>query len=468
MKKSNKELKNLIEEVVKDNVPQGRAIKAIVTSREHLFITGKAGSGKSFFMRRIVDYIDDCAIVAPTGVAAVNAGGMTIHSFFRLPISPYIPSVKDGVLQKSFAKVSRDPLFVKRIKAIDTLIIDEISMVRADILDEISDLLQQIKKRNVPFGGVRLIMFGDVSQLPPIVSGSEGDIFTKYYESPYFFSSKAIRLSGFTTIIFEKSYRQTDSVFVNLLNNIRRGKINQEDEALLSSRYMQPPKDFNGIRICTHNSEVKAINESSIDRIDSPKFEFQAEVSGIPPKGAQCEEILVLKKGCQVIMKKNVEGEYYNGSSGIVTDIDKDGGIIYVKIVDSGKICMIPKNTWENVEYSVINGKLCEKTIGTITQFPMKLGYAITVHASQGMTFDHVIVDAEKSFANGQAYVALSRCRTLENTYLSSRVSNSQLIQDPVLIDFYDKCEANNGVFEPENLDDEDKEEAINFSDFGL
>lgn len=466
MKKSTEELKALIEETVKDNIPQGKAIKSIITSREHLFITGGAGVGKTFFLKKIKDFLDDYAIVAPTGIAALNAGGVTMHSFFRLPISPYIPKIKNGKMLRAF-DASGDPNFKKRLNKLDTLIIDEISMVRADVLDRVSDVLMQIRKKNVPFGGVRLIMFGDLNQLPPVVTGSEGRVFEEYYESPYFFSSKALRLSGFSVMEFNKVYRQKDQVFVDLLNNIRKGKITEDDQKLLDSRYVPVPKDFDGIRLCSHNNIAQGINESMVNKVPGKIYSFTAEVSGLPPKNIPCEDELKVKVGCQVIMGKNSEG-YCNGSSGVIVDIDADSEIIYVKINDTKETVSVTREIWENIEYSVSNGRLCETVIGRISQFPMKLGYACSIHKSQGMTFDKVVVDVNKAFANGQVYVALSRCRTLEGTYLSSLITKKQLIQDDRLIEFYGKCEKNDGVFKPEDLKDDNKNRTINFADYGL
>ena len=350
---------------------------------------------------------------------------------------------------------------------LDTLIIDEISMVRADVLDRISDVLCQTRKKDVPFGGVRLIMIGDLNQLPPVVSGSEVPILEEYYESPYFFSSKALRSSGFMMTEFDKVYRQSDPVFINLLNNIRKGNMTEEDQNILNSRYIPIPEDFKGIRICSHNNIAQSINESMIRQLPGDLYEIRANISGIPPKNVQCEEILSLKKGCQVIMTKNQPEEYVNGSSGVVIDINEEDDMIAVKINETGKTVLVFRNVWENIEYTVCNGSISENVLGRISQFPMKLGYAISSHKSQGMTFDQVLIDVQRAFTNGQAYVALSRCRTLDGTYLASPITNKQLIQDSRLIDFYRKSEAVDGVFEPEDLSKE-QNQTINFEDFGL
>lgn len=379
MKKNTKDLKAFIEETVKDNIPQGKAIKAIVTSRENLFITGKGGTGKSFFLRKMKEFVENCAVVAPTGIAAVNVGGTTVHSFFRLPIAPYIPKIEKGKMVKSWKECSKDPNFKKKICKLDTLIIDEVSMLRADILDRVSDVLMNIRGKNIPFGGVRLVMFGDLNQLPPVVTGSEGEVFKEYYDSPYFFSSKSLRLSGFSMIEFDKMYRQKDQVFIDLLNDIRVGVITEKDQELLDSRIMPIPDNFDGIRLCSHNSIAQTINDEMIKKQSGKEYIFDAITSGTPPKNVPCEDRLVIKVGCQVILGKNDDG-YYNGSSAVVTSVHEDEGAIEVKVLATGRSHTIFKEVWDNIEYGVSNGHLIENKIGYKSQFPMKPGYAISIH----------------------------------------------------------------------------------------
>lgn len=464
---NSEELRALIAEVVADNLDQGKAIKSIFRGNEHLFITGKAGCGKTTFMSKILPHLRDVAVVAPTGVAAINAGGVTIHSFLRVPFDPYIPEECESGLVAHLGSRG-DSKFCANIRALKTLVIDEVSMVRADLLDKVSDILQSIRKTNKPFGGVRLIMFGDLNQLPPVITPKDHDIYYKFYDTPYFFSSIALRRAGFSMIEFNKVYRQNDPVFVDLLNNVRKGKMSDEDLELLNSRHVPVPKDFEAIRAVSHNQIAQQVNESMLQRLPGQVCSFQARVVGEPPKDPGCENILSLKVGCQVVLTVNSDG-YVNGSLGIVHDIDIKERTVYVKIVDTGEICEVRPNVWDNKKYVYEDGSLSSMVVGSITQFPMKLGYALSIHKVQGMTFDRVVVDAGRSFTNGQVYVALSRCRTLENTYLTSPITNEQLIQDPDLIEFYERGEALGGVFPPEPYSEEiDVKEIDIFDEFGL
>lgn len=466
-KKNNSEkLKELIQEVVSDNLDQGRAMKAIFREESHIFITGKAGSGKTTFMRKILDHMNDVAVVAPTGIAAINAGGVTIHSFFHLPFDPYIPIICEHGL-KSQLNVNGNGDFRKTLKKIKTIIIDEVSMVRADLLDKVSDVLQNVRKNDKPFGGVRLIMFGDLNQLPPVITSKEENMYYNNYDSPYFFSSVALKSAGFTMIEFSKIYRQSDPVFVDLLNNIRKGKMTEEDIALLNSRYTQIPEGFEAIRAVSHNYIAQQVNQSMLDRLPGKLYTFNARISGVPPKESGCEDILSIKIGCQVVMTVNSKGEYVNGSLAIIHDICPEENEIYVKVIDSGKVFSVSPAIWENKKYEFTSEGLSSNVIGTIMQFPMKLGYSLSIHKVQGMTFDRVIVDAGRSFTNGQVYVALSRCKTLENTYLTSPISNDQLIQDERLIEFYRKSDELGGVFPPEKYEPF-KEDTDIFEEFGL
>lgn len=463
---NSKELKQLLSEIVSEDRDQGRAIKAIFRSGAHLFITGKAGSGKTTFMKKILPHLNNTVVLAPTGIAALNAGGVTLHSFFHIPFDPYIPEENEYGLVPNL-KVAGNGIFRKKIAEVKNIIIDEVSMVRADLLDKVSDILQSIRKDSRPFGGARLIMFGDLNQLPPVITPTDHDIYYEYYDTPYFFSSIALRRAGFTMVEFNKVYRQNDSKFVDLLNNVRKGRMTDEDMELLNSRYVPVPPGFEAIRAVSHNSIAQKINDNMLSRIPEKPHTFIAVTSGQPPKESGCENVLSLKKGCQVVMTVNGGGEYVNGSLGIVYDFDLKNKKVFVKIVDTGHIVPVGVNTWENCVYD-INGKSMSKSvIGSITQFPMKLGYAMSIHKVQGMTFDRVIVDAGRSFANGQVYVALSRCRTLENTYLDSPITNEQLIQDPVLVDFYKKGEDLDWVFPPEKYGEKEEEMDI-FEEFGL
>lgn len=477
-KNNSEELKAFLEEVMQDNPEQGKALKLIFRDKAHVFITGKAGSGKTTFMKKMMPFLKNAAIVAPTGIAALNAGGQTIHSFMRLPLDPYIPEVKNNHLV-SHLTINGNGDFFKTLQAVKVLIIDEISMVRADLLDKISDVLQSAKRNNEPFGGVRLIMFGDLNQLPPVLTNAEADFYYDYYDTPYFFSSLALRIAGFSVVEFSKIYRQNDPVFVDLLNNVRKGKLTDDDIKLLNSRHCHIPEGFEAVQAVSHNKIAQQVNQSMLDRIKSEPYSFSAVVRGIAPKDSLCEEILTIKVGCQVLMTANGCGgivgdlsgktaSFVNGSLGIVTNIIPANREVHVKLFDSGHTISVDPFTWENKKYSISEGSLSSNVVGTITQFPIKLGYAMSIHKVQGMTFDKVIVDAGRSFTNGQVYVALSRCRTLENTYLKSPITNDQLIQDDRLLDFYRRSENLGGVFPPEVIDLDEEEELDIFEQFGI
>lgn len=442
-----------------------------VSNEDELYITDNfIVTHNTYFMKKILPFIPNCAIVAPTGVAAINAGGATMHSFFRLDLNPYYPRLSSKGLMKNY-NASGDPNFRKVLEKVQTIIIDEISMVRADTLDKISDVLQQTRKINRPFGGVRLIMFGDLNQLPPVLKEAESAIFYENYDSPYFFSSIALRMSGFEVVEFTKVYRQSDPVFIGLLNNVRSGKMTDEDIELLNSRMIEVPKDFEGMRIVTHNEMASKINESMVNNLDGEVYTFVAVERGSVPKDCQCERILNIKIGEQVVLTRNKTGEYYNGSIGVVSAINKDENTIRVKLLGKKgkeKYVDVSRVSWENSKYSVSNGSVHSDVIGQIIQYPIKAGYACTSHKAQGMTFDSVVIDAARSFTNGQAYVALSRCRTLEGTYLTSKITNDQLIQDEKIIEFYDMVKECDGIIKPVNVHKEMQEGVIDFSKFGL
>lgn len=468
-KKNDPRLRAYLSEVMQDNPTQGRALKVIFRGDTNLFITGKAGSGKTTFMKNVLPFLKGAVVVAPTGIAAINAGGATIHSFFRIPLDPYVPKIKNGLLDPQL-KINGNMEFRNAIKNAKIIIIDEISMVRADLLDSVSDILQTVHNNNQPFGGIRLIMFGDLNQLPPVLKDSDADFYYDYYDSPYFFSSLALKKSGFEMIEFTKIYRQNDEVFVDLLNNIRNGKMTDEDINLLNSRCVAVPEGFEAIRAVSHNKIAQSVNESMLARIPAKSHTFLAKVVGQMPKETNCEISLSLKVGCQVVMTVNSKDQYVNGSLAIVTKIDPIRYEVSVRIIDTGGEFVVSPCVWESKKYSFVDGSLVSNVVGSVTQFPMKLGYALSIHKVQGMTFDRVIVDAGRSFTNGQVYVALSRCRTLENTYLTTPITNEQLIQDSRLVDFYKRSEELGGVFPPQDITRvvEDSHEIDIFEEFGL
>lgn len=396
-----------------------------------LFLTGKAGTGKTTFLREVVRYTKKkCIVLAPTGIAAVNAGAMTIHSFFQFGLGPFV----QGVIEpKSDFRINKSKL--ELIRHLQLLIIDEVSMVRADLMDHIDVELRRIRRNSKPFGGVQLLMIGDLQQLPPIAHGGEDELLRQYYKTLYFFSSAALKSMKYSCIELKNVYRQTDGHFIDILNHARNCTLTSQDISDLNARYVLgfSPKPEDGyIRLMTHNRQVDYVNETELEKLDSKPYTFEAAVTGtFPEESYPTADSLTLKKGAQVMFIKNdPERRFINGTLGEVKSIDKNS--IAVRLAESGMIIDVEPVEWQNIRYQFDeeSKEISSKQIGRFKQYPLKAAWAITVHKSQGLTFDKAIIDVHAAFSPGQAYVALSRCRTLDGLVLSSPVSASVFMRD--------------------------------------
>lgn len=396
-----------------------------------LFLTGKAGTGKTTFLRDVVRHTKKkCIVLAPTGIAAVNAGAMTIHSFFQFGLGPFVKGV---IEPKSDFRINKSKL--ELIRNLQLLIIDEVSMVRADLMDHIDVELRRIRRNSKPFGGVQLLMIGDLQQLPPIAHGEEDELLRQYYKTLYFFSSAALKSMKYSCIELKTVYRQTDGHFINILNHARECTLTNQDISDLNTRYIpdfSPRPEDGYIRLMTHNRQVDYINATEMAKLDSHPFTFEAAVTGtFPEESYPTANSLTLKKGAQVMFIKNdPERRFINGTLGEVRSIDKN--CIAVRLAESGKTIEVEPMEWQNIRYQFDEEtkEISSKQIGRFKQYPLKAAWAITVHKSQGLTFDKAIIDVHAAFSPGQAYVALSRCRTLEGLVLSSPVSASVFMKD--------------------------------------
>ncbi|MDD6253016.1 MAG: DEAD/DEAH box helicase [Bacteroidales bacterium] len=418
-----------------------------------VFLTGKAGTGKTTFLKHIVSSTRKrCAVVAPTGVAAVNAGGVTIHSFFQLPLSPYLPDVKELVTEYQLPEHQRS-LKKERIRILRTLellIIDEISMVRADILDAVDATLKRYRKNTLPFGGVQLLMIGDIQQLPPVVTDAEKPYMEQVYPSPFFFNSKAMRSLRYIVVELEKIHRQSDAVFTSLLNDIRTGRPSQETLELLNRRLDRkfiPPENERWIRLTTHNYQADSVNKARMDALPGEPAVFKAAIDGNYPESAYpADTELCLKAGAQVMFTRNDtsgDARYYNGKIGYLKSVKP-----HIIVVDEkgDEIC-VSKERWENIKYEIDpeDNEIKAAVEGSFTQYPLRPAWAITIHKSQGLTFDRVVIDAGSAFSFGQVYVALSRCRTLEGIVLSTPITRNCTFSNLEVAAF-------EGTYTPENV----------------
>ena len=418
---------------------------------ENVFLTGKAGTGKTTFLHNFRKAsLKRMVVLAPTGVAAINAGGTTIHSFFQMPFGPLIPgdqaqSENNNPLGRKtapnkFHKFSREKLNI--IRSLDLIVIDEISMVRADLLDGIDEILRRFRDRNKPFGGVQLLMIGDLQQLAPVVKDDEWEILSKHYNTPFFFGSKTLKQSSYITIELKHIYRQSDQEFIDLLNKVRHGDKNPDTLVQLNKRYVP---GFNidsdgGIILTTHNYQAQRINDEKMRTLAGKPQKFTAKVEGDFPEYSYPTDFeLTLKLNAQVMFVKNDtshDKRYFNGKIGTVQSIDD--GIIHVKCPQDDFTISVQPDSWENLKYGLNseNGEIVETVNGKFTQYPLKAAWAITIHKSQGLTFEKVVIDAGSAFAHGQVYVALSRCKTLEGLVLTTPLSPRVLINNSSVSDF--------------------------------
>ncbi len=396
-----------------------------------VFLTGKAGTGKTTFLKEIVRQTSKrFAVVAPTGVAAINAGGVTIHSFFQLPLCPYLPDVKELVTEYQMPERMRSlrKERVRILRTLDLLIIDEISMVRADILDAIDDTLKRYRRNDRPFGGVQLLMIGDIQQLPPVVKESERPYMEQVYSSPFFFNSKVLQRLSFVTVELEKVHRQSDRLFLDILNEVRSGMPGDAALNELNKRLFPgfvPPEDERWIRLTTHNAQADSVNEAKMNALETEEATFEAQIEGIFPENAYpAETQLRLRVGAQVMFVRNDtsgEGRYYNGK---IATVKKVKPALIVED-ESGESIEVNTERWENIRYGLNeeSGEIEGIVEGTFEQVPLRPAWAVTIHKSQGLTFDQVIIDAGAAFSFGQVYVALSRCRTLEGIILTTPIT---------------------------------------------
>lgn len=440
--------------ITKDEISSIKLTELFINQTNRtIFLTGKAGTGKTTLLRKIVQTTQkNTVIVAPTGIAALNAGGVTIHSFFQLPFGAFIPTTHSPtsdsyVKHENKTTLKRHFKMNKRriaiIRNLELLIIDEVSMLRADLLDAIDFMLKFVRRNNEPFGGIQVLFIGDLLQLPPVVKNDEWSILSSYYNGIYFFNSQI--LSAFPPLVIELTtiFRQKDDEFIELLNNLRNNRFTEQNIALLNSKVINDPQSFDKtgcITLSTHNAKADEINAKELLKLTSKTFEYSAEITGdFPEHIFPLDQKLELKVGAQVMFVKNdsgLEKKYYNGKIGTIEFLSEYEVIVYFS--EEKKKITVDKYEWSNIKYNLNEAtqEITEEVIGTFVQYPLKLAWAITVHKSQGLTFDKAILDVNDVFAPGQAYVAFSRLRSLDGLKLLRPIENRSISMDQQVKDF--------------------------------
>ena len=440
--------------ITKDEISSIKLTELFINQTNRtIFLTGKAGTGKTTLLRKIVQTTQkNTVIVAPTGIAALNAGGVTIHSFFQLPFGAFIPTTHSPtsdsyVKHENKTTLKRHFKMNKRriaiIRNLELLIIDEVSMLRADLLDAIDFMLKFVRRNNEPFGGIQVLFIGDLLQLPPVVKNDEWSILSSYYNGIYFFNSQI--LSTFPPLVIELTtiFRQKDDEFIDLLNNLRNNRFTEQNIALLNSKVINDPQSFDKtgcITLSTHNAKADEINAKELLKLKSKTVEYSAEITGdFPEHIFPLDQKLELKVGAQVMFVKNdsgLEKKYYNGKIGTIEFLSEYEVIVYFS--EEKKKITVDKYEWSNIKYNLNEAtqEITEEVIGTFVQYPLKLAWAITVHKSQGLTFDKAILDVNDVFAPGQAYVAFSRLRSLDGLKLLRPIENRSISMDQQVKDF--------------------------------
>ncbi|MBA4140372.1 MAG: helix-turn-helix domain-containing protein [Segetibacter sp.] len=431
-----------------------KAVAFVNQTNRHLFLTGKAGTGKTTFLKYIKEHsTKKMAVVAPTGVAAINAGGVTIHSFFQLPLGSFIPSQSnnwqtyDGSINNISSLFKNMRMTNARrdlLRELDVLVIDEVSMVRADVLDMIDVVFRHFRRQPlVPFGGVQMLYIGDLFQLPPVVKRDEWNVLRQYYKSPFFFDAQVLQHAAPVFIELKKIYRQTDNTFINILNNIRNNCCTENDLHQLHRHYKpgyEPTKEENYITLTSHNAKADTLNETELRKLPAKLHTYEATITGeFYENSYPVEKIISLKEGAQIMFIKNDKGEvrrYYNGKIGTIKKIDSEK--ILVSFPNENIEHELEREIWKNLRYNYNrqSDTIEEEELGTFTQYPVRLAWAITIHKSQGLTFDKAIIDAGASFAPGQVYVALSRLTTMGGLVLYSRIQPHCISTDPRVLEF--------------------------------